>query len=156
MYNIIPAGLNPIANNSAQWAANNPIYCTDLPGGICNPPVDASLVDISFYNPDSGMPWPPSLFTVNLSVDGVPKNWQDRNPLTLKFSTPISVRDTIDLHVDYLYPAAFNARTPMDIVFTFQNKLPHTLVKGTFLYDYNSKNVTQPVLSTGMLEVGIW
>jgi uncharacterized protein YcfL len=33
---------------------------------------------------------------------------------------------------------------------------PHILIGGTYLYDYNTTNVTRPDLAVGMLEVGIW
>jgi hypothetical protein len=33
---------------------------------------------------------------------------------------------------------------------------PHTLLSGTFVYDYNVRNVTQPALSPGILEVAVW
>jgi hypothetical protein len=75
------------------------------------------------------------------------------------------VNDTLQLFVSPLWPTTGDPSCPscgiigfdeyqdMDIVFSFAND-NRTLVKGTFLYDY--RNVTEPPLATGMLEVGIW
>jgi hypothetical protein len=134
-----------IANSSAQWGMNNPVkYPTDL-----NAPISATLIAVTFLDPAANIAWPYSVFNVTLTVDGGHVDWT--YPLN-----KVAVENTIELYVDHLDPVAFNDERTLDVVFTFQDPLPHTLVTGTFWSDYNPKNVTQPVLSTGMLEVGIW
>ena len=88
----------------------------------------------------------------------------------------VRVEDNITLRVDTLWPPSqgfgtnwtirFKGSGPtdpscMELAFMFQNinqtsgaVEPHTLVTGTFLYDYF--NVTRPDLVPGMLEVSIW
>jgi hypothetical protein len=83
-----------------------------------------------------------------LSIDG--NNYQF--PLT----GGVNVADMINLSANHIDAEYFNQGSDLVITFTFQNNPPQTLVNGEYLYDYNRTNVTQPFLSTGMLEVGIW
>jgi hypothetical protein len=164
-YNMIPAYLNPIANDSTQWTNTDPSYmslfCTDLPGGVCRAPTNASLILVKFTDPVSGYDYTNFIPNVNLTVDGgmpggfgrVDWEYYINNGV---FPQPVPVSNTIDLNLPYIDPYYLHKGQSLDITFTFRNLLPHTLVQGTFLYDYNPLNVTQPVLSTGMLEVGIW
>ena len=154
---------SPIANNTAQWTSNNPIFCTDLPGGVCQAPTNATLKAIRFYD-STGLDVPgyaKMVLTVDPELGGVGHGPQTVPP-TGDLNPPLNVEDTIELSVDPLWPSGNvilfdqNPGQNMDIALIFQNDIPHTLITGTFLYDYNKANVTQPVLSTGMLEIGIW
>ncbi len=44
----------------------------------------------------------------------------------------------------------------IDIIYTFEDDLPQTLIHGTILYDYNYTNVTRPDLMHGTVEVAVW
>ena len=146
-FNLRTGQLNYLANNSDTWATNNPVmYPTELKA-----PVNATLTRVDFIDPVNLYDWTNFIHGVNLTIDGDPAN-------SPGFPLPpngVPVKDTIELYVPPLDPYYFNDGQSMDIVFTFQNPIPHTLVTGAFWYDYNAKNVTQPVLSTGMLEVAI-
>jgi hypothetical protein len=144
---------SPIANNSVNWAKNL-AYPNEMVA-----PVNATLKAIRFYD-STGLDVPGYARMV-LKVDGgsgqvVPPTGDLNPPLG------VNVNDTVELSVDPLWPSGNvilfdqNPGQNMDIALIFQNDIPHTLITGTFLYDYNKANVTQPVLSTGMLEVGIW
>jgi hypothetical protein len=140
-----------IANSSGQWATNNPgDYPTELTA-----PTSATLTAVTFWDPASQLAWPYSLFNVTLTVDANQPGGYGSVDWTYPLDK-VPVKNTIDLYVDHLDPEAFNDGRSLDVIFTFQDPIPHTLVTGTFWYDYNKANVTQPVLSTGMLEVGIW
>ena len=144
-----------IANNSGQWALNTaPQYIPPL-GEERFPPTNATLTAVTFWDPAAQLAWPYSLFNVTLTVDPNQPGGFGHVDWTYPLGN-IPVMNTIDLYVDHLDPEAFNDGRSLDVIFTFQNPIPHTLVAGTFWYDYNKANVTQPVLSTGMLEVGIW
>jgi hypothetical protein len=131
-----------LANGSDQWAQNNPAT------GELTAPTTATLTDVDFGTPEIPNLWTNFIHNVNLTTDGV----QQTFPLALG----VPVQDTIELYLPYMDTYFFNDGSTMVITFTFQNTIPHTLATGTFWYDYNPRNVTQPVLSTGMLEVGIW
>jgi hypothetical protein len=144
-----------IANNSGQWALNTaPQYIPPL-GEERFPPTKATLTAVTFWDPAAQLAWPYSLFNVTLTVDPNQPGGYGNVVWTYPLGK-IPVMNTIDLYVDHLDPEAFNDGRSLDIIFTFQDPIPHTLVTGTYWYDYNKANVTQPVLSTGMLEVGIW
>lgn len=96
---------------------------------------------------------------VDLSVDG------NNQPFPL--TGGVDVTDKINLSANYIDANYLNKASDLVVTFTFQDfrpgteipnsvPEPHTLVNGEYLYDYNPANVTQPFLSTGMLEVGIW
>jgi hypothetical protein len=125
-------------------------------------PTNATLTAVNF-----GTPLQPTLWTtfipscgvgsmgmcVDLELDGVHKDL----PLT-----GVRVTDAINLSLNYIDAAYLYYQPPSErdfvITFTFDDSPdpPHTLINGTYLYDYNRTNVTQPFLSTGMLEVGVW
>ncbi len=137
---------NPIANNTAQWS----------PFPL---PVNATLRGVDFGYPGAYNQWTNMIPNVHLVVDG--------NQTTFPvISSGVPVMDSINLSMDYVDANYFHANPGQDLTITFTfadtnpknqaDQLPFTLIHGTFLYDYNPRNVTQPVLSTGMLEVGIW
>ncbi len=138
---------NYLANSSASWALNNPaVYPNELKA-----PTNATLIKVDLIDPTTPYDWSNFIHGVNLTIDGDPA----KSP---GFPLPpggVNVNDSIELYAPPLDPYYLNDGRPLDIVFTFQNDLPHTLVTGTYYYDYNPRNVTQPVLSTGMLEVAI-
>jgi len=142
---------NLIANSSDDWAKNN---AADVGAAELVAPINATLVGVFFGDPTSDdVVWTNFVQGVNLTIDGDPA----KSPgFPLPAGKGVDVNSTIELYVPKLDPTFFNDGRPMDISFVFQNRLPHTLVSGTIWYDYNSRNVTQPVLSTGMLEVAIW
>jgi hypothetical protein len=139
---------SPIAKNASEWAKNPTDNAL---------PTTARLKAIRFY--DSNGVDIPGYSVRHLKIDGG-SEWD----LLSGGNVGEDVKNTIELTVDPLWPAGnvlFDAYQVMDIGFAFQDEgpdgnIPHTLITGTFLYDYNPANVTQPVLSTGMLEVGIW
>ncbi|HTY51582.1 MAG TPA: hypothetical protein VMB35_00130 [Methanomicrobiales archaeon] len=145
-------GLGSIANSSEQWAQNNE---ADVGAAEKIAPINATLIAVHFGDPtatDGDTYWTNFVRGVNLTVDGNHVDWASTSP---SFA-PVTVNNTIELYVPPLEPTFFNDGRPMDVSFVFQDRLPHTLVSGTLWYDYNSRNVTQPVLSTGMMEVAIW
>ncbi|HMA05696.1 MAG TPA: hypothetical protein VKO45_07190 [Methanomicrobiales archaeon] len=168
---------SPLANSTDQWDdigdALDPsiadAWCpTNQLADRCIAPTSATLVEVQFWNTYYGK-MIPSLFQVNLSVDdGWASHryvdWTSRINAGVHaddFDPPVQVYHSIALNVSPLRPEAINSDNTLDIVFKFRDgtdgyALPHTLLKGTYLYDYNRTNVTQPVLSTGMLEVGVW
>jgi hypothetical protein len=136
----------------SDWALNPAIQDKLLPDS-------ATLTAVRFYD-DTGTEIAGYYSSMVLTIDGGP-------PHSLPPETgPWPVKDTIEISVKPLWPPGtieFDAFKALEIGFAFAdrdhtngNPLPHTLVKGTFLYDYNSRNVTRPDLFTGMLEVGIW
>jgi hypothetical protein len=143
-----PCNPSPIANNSTQWGNNtDPQYVAT---GDNRPPTNATLTAIQFYDL-SGTAIPGFYSEMNLTVDGV---WKGNIPPAI---SQVNVNDTIELSVKPLWPSGyvlFDKNNALEIGLVFQNKIPHTLVTGTFLYDYY--NVTRPDLTTGMLEIGIW
>jgi hypothetical protein len=147
-------GMENIANDSTKWGSNNPVFCDYKQGGLCLAPRNATLTSVKFFDPSTGDEWTDFLRGVNLTVDGDHVDFPV--PPRIPGVNDVFVDDTIELYVSYIEPFYLNDGRPLDIIFTFQNTLPHTHVTGTFLYDYNRRNVTQPVLSTGMLEVAIW
>jgi hypothetical protein len=152
-YNLRTGQPDYIANSSAQWAQNTaPMY---IAAGEFLPPITANLTAVDFGTPEIPTLWTNFIRNVNLTVDrdqpGGYGHVDWANPLG-----KIPVKDTIELYLPYLDTYFFNDGSTMVITFTFQNTIPHTLATGTYWYDYNPRNVTQPVLSTGMLEVGIW
>jgi hypothetical protein len=144
---------SPLANSSEQWATNNPSAYFD-PGNYLNelvPPTNATLIAVTFSDPGTGDDWTSFVRGVNLTIDGDPA----KSPGFPLPPSGVNVENTIELYAQPIDPFFLNDGRPLDITFYFQNIIPHTLVSGTFWYDYNSLNVTQPVLSTGMLEVAI-
>ena len=142
---------SPIANSSSQWATN-----FNYPAELL-PPTNATLTNIVFYPSCTAPSIPFYADNMVLTVDpelpsGSTQILPSGTPLT-----PLPVVNTIELSVDPLWPPGvilFDEYNCLEIGLVFQNNLPHTLVTGSFLYDYT--NVTRPSLSTGMLEVGIW
>ncbi|MDD1667769.1 MAG: hypothetical protein LUO96_04805 [Methanomicrobiales archaeon] len=135
----------PIANSSYDWSLNG-----NYPGELVAP-TSATLVAVMFgdptFDPDV---WTPFMQGVNLTVD------DNHVDFPIPAGLGPEVTDKIELYVPNFEPYYLNDGRPLDVTFVFQNDLPHTHITGTFLYDYNRRNVTQPVLSTGMLEVAIW
>jgi hypothetical protein len=74
----------------------------------------------------------------------------------------VKVEDKINLSINYIDASYFYYQPPSErdfvITFSFDDSPdpPHTLITGSYLLDYNRTNMTQPFLSTGMLEVGVW
>jgi hypothetical protein len=157
------SGLRNVLNNSGPGYNPSPIANKS---GVGNPgewnglaPTDATLTAVDFGTPEIPKLWTNFMQNVILKTDGV----QQTFPLAMG----VQVRDTIELYLPYLDTYFFNDGSTLVITFTFRDfrpgteipnsvPEPHTLATGTFWYDYNPRNVTQPVLSTGMLEVGIW
>ena len=143
---------SPIANNSGQWAANDPLA---YPGELV-PPTSATLTAVQFYD-QSGTAIPGFYSNMVLTVDPtLPSGSMQTLPPAI---SSVPVIDTIELSVQPLWPSGVvlfddDPGKYLEIGLVFQNEIPHTLVTGTFLYDYF--NVTRPALSPGMLEVGIW
>ena len=161
-YNLRTVGWNPLANSSEQWSLNMaPRYSDpmdpDFRGFENVPPTNATLTAVDFGTPEVYNLWTTFIQGVNLTIDRKYNNEFDPGK-NLGFPLPpggVNVNETIELYAPPLDPYYLNEGSPLVITFTFQNPLPHTLVTGTFWYDYNPKNVTQPVLSTGMVEVAI-
>ena len=145
-YNLRTGQPNYIANSSAQWATNLK-YPNELTA-----PTNATLISVTFTDPGTGDDWTNFIRGVTLTIDKDPA----KSPGFTLPPSGVNVNDTIELYAPPIDPFFMNDGRPLDITFYFQNTLPHTFVTGTFWYDYNSLNVTQPVLSTGMLEVAIW
>jgi hypothetical protein len=146
-------GPTALANSSAQWNLNTaPKY---IASGEWKAPTNATLTSVTFTDPTTGDDWTNFIRGVNLTVDGDVGGYGHvdwANPLP----SNVFVNNTIELYVPNTDPYFLNEGRPLAVTFTFQDKLPHILVSGTLWYDYNSLNVTQPVLSTGMMEVAIW
>jgi hypothetical protein len=145
---------SPIAGNQTGWALNPCAVDKILPNS-------ANLTGIQFYD-QSGTAIPGFYSSMVLTAD------DGKGPQSIPpaLTTPgVVVKDTIELSVQPLWPPGTvlfddDLGKYLEIDLTFDNRdcngnpLPHTLVTGTFLYDYF--NVTRPALSTGMLEVGVW
>jgi hypothetical protein len=130
------SGFNPnphnLANGTYQWA---------------------TLREVDFGIPGTYNYW-------GTSVPGNVGNTISNGSVTQNLQTfgPFAVFDSLNLSMDYIDANYYYFGKELDITFTFDDTPdpPHTLIHGGFLYDYNPANVTQPALSTGMLEVGIW
>ena len=140
-YNFNPS---PIANTTGEWATNTH-------GNSITAPTWATLTGVDFGIPGNYNLWTNMMPKVHLSADGVTQ------PFPLG-GAKVQVRDSVNLSLDYVDANFFGSAKPLDITLTFNDNpdLPHSFIHGVYLYDYNQTNVTQPVLSTGMLEVGIW
>ncbi|MGA2934764.1 MAG: hypothetical protein ABSD81_06385 [Methanomicrobiales archaeon] len=169
------SGLHFLLNNSDSPGNNtSPIACKSnltaynsgqgVPPGFRewngSAPTNATLTRVDFGPTDNPQLWTTFIHSCDavelndamcvktLSIDG--NNYQF--PLT----GGVNVADMINLSANHIDAEYFNQGSDLVITFTFQNNPPQTLVNGEYLYDYNRTNVTQPFLSTGMLEVGIW
>jgi hypothetical protein len=154
-------GLHTLLNNSDLGFNPNPYglaYPTASPGWSDNThglsttaPHWANLTAVDFGTPEDYNLWTTMMPGVNIANESGPQ----------AFPVPdqgIKVFDSIYLSMNYVDADFFGVAKNLDITFTFNDNpdLPHTLINGTYSYDYDPANVTQPVLSTGMLEVGIW
>jgi hypothetical protein len=160
---------NPFAHNAVNWSLNDHL----LQMGQDVPPTYATLKSITFRQVTGADP-------IGIPSGPYPKvevYYHDDNDLDITRLTrlttlkPANVRvgDSIRIKLrlwDLDDHSFMNNMGLLDIVLTFQEdqvtvpvslttmRIPHTLLNGTFMYDY--ANVTQPPLSPGILEVAIW
>jgi len=153
-------GLHTLLNNSDAGWNPNPWGLANKSGagnpGEWNGPAPhwATLKAVDFGIHGTYDQW--SIIATNWGVQIANDSSQ---PQTLPLpANGIDVFDSLNLTMNYIDANFLGDAKDLDIIFSFNNDPdpPHTLINGTFLYDYNPANVTQPVLSTGMLEVGIW
>ena len=166
------SGLHSVLNNSDPGynAPVNPMAFKSNTSGLGMPlpdewngpaPTNATLTSITFTDSEHpGFEWSSRMscgvdMCANLEIDG------NSYPIPYPggpYPGGVRVNDTISLSVDHIDADLLNSGDDFYITFTFDDSPdpPHTLIHGEYLYDYNQANVTQPVLSTGMLEVGIW
>lgn len=139
---------NKLANSSAQWSTNTHGFSTKAP-------LWANLTGVDFGDSVDYQRWTNMFTNPTFGVQIVNESGFQAFPLP---ANGIEVFDSISLSMNYVDADFFGAAKDLYITFTFNDNpdLPHTLIHGVYLYDYNPAHVTQPVLSTGMLEVGIW
>jgi hypothetical protein len=114
-------------------------------------PTWATLKSVDFGIPAAGGFDLWSNFITNVQIAN------DSNPQTFPLNANgLAVRDSLSLSMNYVDANYLGEGKDLDITFSFNDPIPHTLIHGIYLYDYNRTNVTQPYLSTGMMEVGIW
>jgi len=156
---------SPVAHNLTNWTYNE---CATEPHPEDRTfPVSANLTKIIFY-PDCKVPDIP--FYANRMVVTIDDRMDSVGRQVLEGAVPLSynppVYDTIQLDIDPLWPPGtplFDSTQCLEIGLVFDDRdhcpgqgfpLPHTLIHGSFVYDYF--NVTRPDLVPGMLEVSIW
>jgi hypothetical protein len=145
-------GLSSLLNNSGK----NPSPVAQ--NGTAN---WATLKEVDFGIPGTYNFWGTS---VPGNVANTVSNGSVTGTQTLPLTSVIDVFDTLSLSMDYIDANYFGYGRDLTITFKFVDHdptnpalpIPQTLIHGEYLYDYNRTNVTQPFLSTGMLEVGIW
>ena len=158
-------------HDTAAWEKNCPLFtnnfCSVDPDyfqGI--PPNFATLRSISFRDLGGG---PIDLITAGAKVSvfyNVPGS-DTMVPLPVLDPTKVRVGKWLNLTISSIPEAYMDNQKLVDIVYKFGEDpvrtiedtplyIPRTMLNGTFLYDYNPMNVTQPPLSPGILEVAIW
>jgi hypothetical protein len=118
-------------------------------GTTPNAPTWATLKSVDFGQPGNFDLWSNFITNVQIANDSNPQPF----PLNMN---GLAVRDSLSLSMNYVDANYLGEGKDLDVTFSFNDPIPHTLIHGTYLYDYNRTNVTQPYLSTGMMEVGIW
>ncbi|MDH7593589.1 MAG: hypothetical protein QHG99_04430 [Methanomicrobiales archaeon] len=145
--------LNNTGNDTMGWLFNGSCHAAspeDWENANLTPPDNATLKSISFWKNGAGLPVP-NVSQYNLTVSGI----KNTNPLS-NLNQTLRHNDTLSF---ILYSGVFplDESTIMDVVFTFQDTPPRTLINGTYEIDYNKDGVLKmPDLREGWLEVAVW
>ncbi|MDD1653680.1 MAG: hypothetical protein LUQ64_03955 [Methanomicrobiales archaeon] len=169
---------DPLAATEAEWTGYAfPLPCVEH----STPPTSATLKSITFEHAHPPAGTPPIIcdgdnpnvvvyYGYDSNGDGYDDGMRRLEGDPTNFVPPapgVQVANSINIEVKNLDDLYMNVNQGIRIRLTFEEPScdtleggirnpPHTLLSGTFLYDYNVLNVTQPALSPGILEVAIW
>jgi len=156
-------GLRTLLNNSDPGYNPSPFAYDSFQWGGSGAPTWATLKAVDFGIPsaspgdNSYIQWSftiPADTQMGIRIANDSGSWQAL-PLP---ASGIDVFDSIRFSMNYVDANYLGEAKDLDITFSFNNHPdpPYSYIHRVYQYYYNQTNVTQPYLSTGMLEVGVW